>query len=744
MTMFSKTPGDQATTQGMLQLESAIAGLRSQLGEGGRGVPQKSARTMLSMEKATAADVQDLNNTAGDLLNSLRAAVGQGADGKSRLTYAQERAAVNAGILHSDWKGAVQRKLNLESAFRGDAKSSYIPMTGGQGFAQRNLSMEAYDETANNQALAFSMAYNLEAVQVDAWNDAFWPTIVITSDQVGISIEVDLMMVYKAKNREIDGNFRDYDKVNLLRAVADATILQNDQTRIYPIHRPETAHNLVDETVLTPRIVEVAGESLKVQPIKFGVEVDALGISQTDSLIARGVLNNTDSLDPYFLIKTVAAKVGDDVLLIDVRNLPLNNFIVSGQNNYKVQNLNFATKSVLLNEKSLTAEKTELTGALALIKAQKLAVRLELVVTGNVNVETGKLEVFGNRFKVATVVNEQGERMPLTEGVGKQIADAVAGGELLGYEPDGYRSNLNRRQGGQLLDVTKYTQTYEVPLRSPLNTIHPTTTNGSTDAADVRALIQATRTRMANEGVTALLEAQSTLAAYCDVRDVVGEGPELLGVGRFYTRSSYVSDVLDVAKTINSIESHKRAADLQAVLVNKLRDMVYTMYRDSEFQAGMQALGSAMPTVVIGTDPITARYINLDGELRTLGGDFPVKIVHSLDTRVIGKVFVAFSMFDETRGKQVNPLSFGNTVWASEVVLTANISRGDTFSRETLVAPRYRFFVNSPVMGYLEVQGITESLERIPLHMIVEQGDDAGAGGAGGQGPVDPGQGGNP
>lgn len=741
--MFSKNSSHRAETVGLLALEKTITSLKEQLGDTGRSVSKESAGVLLSMEKATAAQVDDLNLTARNLAASLAKAVGTGADGKSNITLTQERAAVNAGILHADWKGSVSRQLNLESGFRGDASGSYIPLIGAVGFAKRNLSMEAYDETANNQALVYSMAYNLEAVKQDEFNEAHWPTIVITADQVGISIDVDLMMVYKAKNRELDGNFRDYEKVNLLRAVADSTILLNDQTRLYPIFRPENKHNLVDDTVITPRDVVVAGETIKVQPIKFGVEVDALGITITESLVARGVMNNTDSLDPYFLLKTVYAKVGDDVLEINTRDLPLNNYIISGQNNYRVQNLNFTTKSVLLNEKSVTVTNGELTGALALIKAQKLAVRLELAVTGNVNIETAKLETFGNKFRVSTIVNEKGERLPLTEGVGKQIADAVAGGSLLGYEPDGFRSNANRRQGGQLLDVTKYTQTYEVPLRSPLNTIHPAQTNGSTDAADVRALIQATRTRMANEGVTALLEAQATLSRYCDIRDVTGEGPEVLGVGRFFMRSVYVADELNIAETINSIESNKRAADLQAVLVNKLRDMVYHMYRDSEFQAAMQALGSGMPTVVIGTDPITARYINLDGELRTLGGDFNVKIVHTLDRRMIGKVFVTFSMYDETRGKSVNPLNFGNSVWASELVLTANIIRGDTFNRETLVAPRYRFIVNCPLMGFLEVTGISESLNRIPLHMLQVKadgtpvdgatgGDTGGTGGTGG------------
>ena len=140
----------------------------------------------------------------------------------------------------------------------------------------------------------------------------------------------------------------------------------------------------------------------------------------------------------------------------------------------------------------------------------------------------------------------------------------MAGGSIVGYDLLAYRTNMNRRQRGQLIDVTKYTQLYNVPLRSPITTIHPINTDGQTDASDVQALITATRIRTSNEAVTALLNASDVLREYVDSRDMVGVGPDVLGVGRFFVRPTYYQETLDMNALVDSIKSHERAADIQA------------------------------------------------------------------------------------------------------------------------------------------------------------------------------------
>jgi len=347
-----------------------------------------------------------------------------------------------------------------------------------------------------------------------------------------------------------------------------------------------------------------------------------------------------------------------------------------------------------------------------------LSVRLEVVVTGSVNIETGETVVYGNSVSVFSITDANGNLLDLSTGPAAVVVAAIAGGTLSGYDLLAYRTNVNRRQRGQLIDVTKYTQLYNVPLRSPITAMHPATVDAQTDASDVQALITATRIRTSNESVSTLLAAAQTLSSYVDSRDTTGVSPDVLGVGRFFVRPAYMYENLDINDSIDSVKSHERARDIQAVLVNKLRDMAYRLYRDSEYKAAADALAggiSAVPEVIIGTDPVIARYINVEGDLRTLGGEFSVRVVSSLDVRMKGKIVVAFGVMDDSRNTQPHPLNFGNLVWAPELVLTANLSRAGTYSRETVVQPRFLFVVNTPIMGLIEVSNIPQTLNKVPV-----------------------------
>ena len=138
------------------------------------------------------------------------------------------------------------------------------------------------------------------------------------------------------------------------------------------------------------------------------------------------------------------------------------------------------------------------------------------------------------------------------------------------------------------------------------------------------------------------------------------------------------------------------------------------------------ALGLGTPKVVIGTDPITARYLNMSGELRRLGADFDVTVVHTLDERMRGEIVIVFGVDESIANGQPHPLGFGNFIWAPDMVMTANISRNGGFSRETVIQPRYSFIVNCPIMISLKVTGWTEAFnKKITLHMLAIKGSGA-------------------
>ncbi len=699
-------------------LNSLVALLRDQV-DGRQLITTGVARSALSTESLQADQASALYMAANDLSTSLEAIAAE-LGMESRITEAQIQAGTAAGIMAGDFKGFLAHKMDFPMV---STESIGVVQSFGieDAVSERSFAMEAYDERENRNAVIYSIAYNMQAARQDEFGETFFPTLVLTPDQVGFGIQVNLMMVYDGIERKISGTFEDFKKKNIIRAVADPTVLRKEQTKIVPVHRAQAVDKFVASSIVAPAAILLEGESITTAPLAIGKKLDLLGLSQTDTLLAAGIMDQSDSIDPYILLQNVYATVTDgtdiDVLKFNVGNLPLANFTYSTQNNYRVMTLNFQTTSVLVNKDTKQADGSAL-AALAGVVTSDLILRLELQLSGSVNIETGETSVFGNIISVHTVQDASGNLLDATAAPQAAIVGLVNGGTIAGYDLTSYRTNMNRRQRGQLIDVTNYTQLYNVPLRSPITAMHPTSTDAQTDASDVQALITTTRIRTSNEAVTNLINTASILSEYVDARDQTGAGPDVLGVGRFFVKPTYFYESIDMLTQIDSIKSHERAQDTQAVLVNKIRDYAYRMYRDSEYKAAADALAGGIaptPVVIIGTDPVIARYLNVAGDLRTLGGEFDVRIVSTLDHRVAGKIFISFGTFDESRNVAPNPLNFGNLVWSPELVLTANISRSGQVSKETVVSPRYVFAVHLPIMTVLDVEGISDVFAKVPL-----------------------------
>jgi hypothetical protein len=672
-------------------------------------------RAALAMEGLSDSQAHALTTATNELSTALEAIAAELNISKA-ITPAQVEAATAAGVLVGDIKSFLNTEITRATV--STESMAVVNMASEDSFNARSLALEAYDERDNRNAAVYSIAYNMQAARQDEFGETFFPTIVVTPDQVGFGVTVRLMSVMNDFNRQITGELDKYERKNLIRALADPTILKNEMTRIIPVYRPQAADKFVDTALIPSRTVLLEGEPIETAPLATGKKLSLLGISQTDTLLNNGLMDVTDSIDTGTVLQTIYLKVGNDILQYNVANLPLSNFIYSVQNNYRVMTLNFDTTSVLLNKNTKQTDGSALVD-LAPVVTQDLIVRIALNISGTINIETADTVVYGNNASVFSVQNAAGELLDLASSPASDVVTLFANATVVGYELKAYRTNLNRRQRGQLINTTYYTQLYNVNLRSPITAIHPVTTDGQTDTSDLAALITATRIRTSNAAVGTLLDTAQILNEYVDARDYEGVGPDVLGAGRFFVKPTFFSESINVDASIDSLKSHERAADIQAVLVNKIRDYAYRMYRDSEYKAAADALAGGVapvPTVIIGTDPVLARYLTVTGDLRTLGNEFDVRIVSTLDNRVAGKIFVTFGIFDENRNTQVNALNFGNMAYSPEVTIVLPISRNGQVSRELAVQPRFLHINNLPIMTVLSIEGITDVLNKVPVN----------------------------
>ena len=644
-------------------------------------------------------------------------------------------------LISSDIKNAIARpvKAAIHSMTDTVNRIAQVPIPSDATYTRQilNISKEAYNEASIRESALFTMTYNYQAARQDEFGETLFPTIVQSTDMAGITINVKLMTVFNGVERNISGAFQNFNRKNIIRAVADSTILNKDTNKIVPVVRTESLAKFVDATKIAAYNVVVDGETISTAPLKIGAQIDLMGISQPASMVSKGVNDQTDSLEPHASIEAIYLEINNgladpndkvDYWKISVKDIPYSNFVFNPQDNFKTAVLNFDTDSLIVRKPStgnyLNVDQSVPT-FMTQVNDNNWAVRLKGTITGSLNVETGELKVNASGLTVYKIITQADNlEVSLTSGAGQTFANDIASkAVIIGYDVVAWRSNANLRQRGQLINVTEFNQIYNVPLRAPITAQHPVNANQQIDSADVQTLINTTRTRISNDAVTNLISFADSMKAYKFISDPANEdvvlGPDILGTGRYYVKPQYIEDSINVPDNLNSITSADRTLDIQAAIVNMVRNIALRLYVNSEYKAAADHLSGAMsqvPTVIVATSPDVASYLMSPGDLRTLGAEFNLRVVSSLDLRMRGKIYITFGVFDESRNNAPNPLNFGNLIWYPETVVTANVSRNGQLSRETIVQPRYLFINNLPIMGYIAITGLTEALEKVAVN----------------------------
>ena len=692
----------------------------------------------ISTEGMSDVERQSLINTAMEIRTTVESVA---ADlGFEDLTDAQKASAVYGGLIAADPQAFLNSKIKQPAS--SDSSVTVVNNTGVlDAYDQRTISVEAYDERENKEASIYSVTYNMQAPRQDDFGEAFFPTVACSPDEVGFGVHVELTMVYSDLQKKTTGKIYDFKKKNILRAIADPDILHDELTRLIPVYRSTgsgaNTDNFVDVSLMgmaaTNIVRDGKTETDLTTYLKPGARFDLLGISQTDALLAKGTMDETDTIDPGVVLENIAIQtVGTGgapaVFKFPVEDLPSANFVYSAQGNYRKMVLNFQTTSILIEEgKTKLADgnvaTSTNTGLNTFTPTQIASFRLRVVMTGELDIETGETVVWANEVSIDSARDPNGELVDLTTGDGAQLVsefNAGTDGLITGYTLKAFATNANRRNRGQILDVTRYTTLYNIPVRNSITAIHPVSGRYDNDTSDLAALISATRVRASNAAVETLIRAGDVLKSYTSAGTVAldanGNPPEILGTGRFLVQPTYYEQSIDMSSVVDSLRSAKRAEDIQHALVNYIRDYAYQMYRDSEYKAAYEAMHGGVnkiPTVIVGTDPVIGRYLTVTGDSRTLGNGFDMKVVTTLNKNMKGKIFITFGVYDGTRNQKPNVLNFGNMGWCPEIPVVLPISRGGQVSKELAVSPRFLHCVHLPILTKLTVTNIQTVLGKV-------------------------------
>lgn len=670
-----------------------------------------------------AREVGTLFTNVRDQFASIATELGLESAGTS---IAQLDAAATAAttISQGSLRAFVARSFEVPTSMAGFNRSSgeVTTVVGLEGmsdaFTQRMPGVENFDDRDNRNAKVTSVNYNLNASQQNEFGEAFFPTVTISNEMVGVAVSIRLISVIKDFTRNADASLADFRRRNVVRALLDHTILRNDSNKLVPQYKAQTANWFSSDIGSFAK--EVEGVTHTTGALKINTRIGdliQLGYPETTA----HSLNQGDTLDPSISVAGVYLKLGNNKIRLSLGGFKRAGFLAAPEDDTRQQNLNLDLSTLVIRKSTLQFNQAALVTPMDVIDTNNWTVVLRMNLSGNVSVSTGEIRVDGNNLEVVRIVDVDGNAVDLSTGPAAAIVALVSKTSIVGYDIDARTSNLNRRMRGQVMDTTVYNQVWTVPLRSPITYPRPVNATSETDAADVAVLVSTTHARTSNEAVTTLFETADALSEYSNIgqSDLDAVPPERFGIARLLVTPTYKYSAVNLATVIQNAKSHEKEQDIAAQIMLHVKNVAYEMYRDSGFQAFVEsgAAGvSGNPTILIGTDPYTSRFIFVPGENRTVGPDFNYKLVTTPDTRFQGNIAIAFGYPELYKG-EINPAHFGNMLWAAETVLVLQMNRNGDAQKETTVQPRFRHFVNVPVLGWIVLTGIPEVIAtRTPIN----------------------------
>lgn len=584
------------------------------------------------------------------------------------------------------------------------------------------LTTEAFDGQAINNALYYSVAFNVFGAKQDAFGETLFPTVTIDPTQSGINVSTEVISLYQNATRNNTGasSRAAFAKTTLAKAVYDNQLFGGDRNRVVPVNRAASAANLL--TALAT-VDTSTGANIPTAPLLMGRTIGLLEISQTDAQLAKGAMDTSDALDrtvnlSYVIIAltanlvpagapagTAAAPV-TEYFRIPVDMLPGSNFTYTTQGHDKDLQLTFDSQDVVID----TAAAVTWNGTASAIMASLtpgMKIRLHTKINGDGNTQYGDISVYHTATTLLSVIDAAGNVLPTTDPNYVAVNNLITTMTMPAYGVEAYTTNSNLRKEGKLVTIDHYSQGYAVPIRSGITVNMPVNATAGDDSALV-AQIQTTGFRMSLEAVNTLVSFTNNLGIM--TANGSNTNVSVMGVGRYHVSTYFMDAAIDLSLAVDSESSKSRIEDIQAALVNRIRDEVNVAYINSNYCTAHEMMHGfgAKVGVVIGTSTRVKSYLcGAGSDTIDIGGDFDVKVVATRNPAIGDTMYITFANHGNAkRNTEFDPLSFGNCFWAPTIATDVAKTVNGATVRSFQTTPRFLHVVNLPIIMRLGVTNI--------------------------------------
>lgn len=595
------------------------------------------------------------------------------------------------------------------------------------------IAQEAFDGQNLNNAIYFSIAYNVGAATQDEFGETIYPTIAVSPTESGLSVSVEYVAIMKEFMRNVNGSVVHdvVDRQSILKKMYDSKTFGSDATALIPVFRDSGAYQNDSKFVTGSKYVEdkITPDAITTAALKFGEEVDILGISQTDDILAKGVMDNTDAVDRAVSLSKVFIEVQNkagnatELIAYDVSAVNSKRFYPAIVGHWKKLICSFDLKGASLNTANTKQFKDGKSDTASTVLGEitgNYNIMVEFNINGNLNVEDGKLRLTAAPIQFIGVRDENGSLLPSTA---QQYTDAkalVEKAKLVGYVVDAKRTNTNVRTRGVVVSNEIYNYIYNAPFRSGITCLKPLVQYSGTenDANRVAAQAQATGFIISNMAVNTLVDHISALRAAKQngsIETMVFEGPSEKFIYPYFREEN-----IDLADVVDSLESNKRDDDIRANLLQRINNIAMDMIIKSNYGPVFSVLkgnSGQKITIVIATDPNLARLMVKDGVSEFEYGDrFRFKVVSTYNELVKGTISILPTVNDENKNTTPDPLNYGFCIYTPTIVYEVSKTTNGAVAGELNTIPRFLHVTNLPIAGVIGVSDVSSVFDKLELH----------------------------
>lgn len=701
-----------------------VAKIKDTLKEGGFGrFAQAKSKVVRPGDHLKRVKMEDASEAEAETVN-------EDSQNVDYVTPAQERAGIIAAAMADSPAEWAKKAIDATN----DAQNHANNTEDGVEFADR-VKLEAYDDSNFRDAVGYSVIWNVVAARQSNAVENVWPTLVLEPNQSHVEAVVQFQVFHHEIRHRPNGDAIDPGRVLLLETIIDGSIIDENIIKIVPVVQAGVSEDhFIDPTVIAHKQVTVEGEEVTTGPLLVGVEHGLLGLGSAAIAGLTQDPNSAMQLAPMPRLENMYVQITDkndkkSVIKIDATTLPRSSFTAAPEGNTREIQLN-----MVVNQLGLDAATKDVTGApaeaLAFLRTpqyQKHRLEFTMKVYGGGNLEFGNMEIQPATGRLNQVKVQMGLGH-FTKEKDKSIVDAlhaeIKSIQLIAFDPDASRTNIDRRQRGPLTNVTAEREKYFVRLGSPISTIFPATE--ATSNVDLIAPMTLTRIKNDYYGIKALFRNAETLSGLAVSYENDLARTETKAIGRYIMMPYYRHVRISALDIVDSNRSKNKLEDMQHAFLNYVRDVIIHAMRDSKYELALQVqTGSAeaKPTLAFITNQVLGKYLFQLGDTRILGSlPYPV-VADTHASNLLGnygsdehELFIVPTL----PGTQMNALNFGHFLWKPELASTLQVTRDNSTNRELVVQPCCEWAMTCPWMIRITVTDITAVMtSKTPLAVIV-------------------------